>query len=55
MPREYREKVLEYSLETLEREKVIKEAIAGARYALESYPAGRPNILRRLKEKGKLQ
>ncbi|MBC7091512.1 MAG: dimethylmenaquinone methyltransferase [Nitrososphaeria archaeon] len=55
VPREYAEKVLEYALETLEREKVTREAIASARYALESYPAGRPNILRKLREKGKLQ
>lgn len=55
VPREYAEKVLEYALETLEKEKVTREAIAGARYALESYPAGRPNILRKLKEKSKMQ
>ena len=54
VPREYAEKVLEYALETLEKEKVTREAIMGARYALESYPAGRPNILKKLKEKGKV-
>jgi regulator of RNase E activity RraA len=54
VPREYAEKVLEYALETLEKEKVTREAIMGARYALESYSAGRPNILKKLKEKGKV-
>jgi len=54
VPREYAEKVLEYALETLEKEKVTKEAIKDARYALESYPAGRPNILKKLKGEGKV-
>ncbi|MEM2154280.1 MAG: hypothetical protein QXY76_05150 [Nitrososphaeria archaeon] len=54
VPREYAAKVLEYALETLYKEKSTKEAIMSARYALESYPAGRPNILKNLREKGKL-
>ncbi|MEM4523258.1 MAG: hypothetical protein QW738_08620, partial [Nitrososphaeria archaeon] len=54
VPREYAAKVLEYALETLDKEKSTKEAIMSARYALESYPAGRPNILKNLREKGKL-
>ena len=54
VPREYAEKVLEYALETLEKEKFTKDAIKDARYALESYPAGRPNILKKLKGEGKV-
>ncbi|MCX8189352.1 MAG: hypothetical protein N3F64_06540 [Nitrososphaeria archaeon] len=51
VPKEYAAKVLEYALETLEKENITKEAIKSSRYALESYPAGRPDILRKLKEK----
>jgi len=41
---------LELARETIEKEKITKEAIKEARYALESYPAGRPKILRELKK-----
>jgi 4-hydroxy-4-methyl-2-oxoglutarate aldolase len=51
VPKEYARKVLDLTAETLEKEKITKEAIKEARYALESYPAGRPRILKELKEK----
>ena len=50
-PKEYASKVLEIAQEILEKERITKEAIKQARYALESYPSGRPKILEELKKK----
>ena len=51
VPKEYAERVLKLATETMGREKITREAIKSTRYALESYPAGRPKILRDLKDK----
>jgi len=51
VPRELSKKVLELCMRTLEKEEISKKAIKDVRYALESYPAGRPEILENLKKR----
>lgn len=51
VPKEYAKKVLEKAWEIVEKEKISQEAIKSSRYALESYPPGRPKILEELRKK----
>jgi 4-hydroxy-4-methyl-2-oxoglutarate aldolase len=52
VPLEYAERVLKLANEIQKKEMMSIEAIKKARYALESYPAGRPEILKKI---GKLE
>ncbi|MCW4031896.1 MAG: RraA family protein [Candidatus Bathyarchaeota archaeon] len=48
VPLEYAERVLEQATEIQTKEKMTEKAIKKSRYALESYPAGRPEILKKI-------
>ena len=50
VPKEYAGKVLKLAAERTEKEKIVKEAMKSARYALEVYPIARFEMLRDLKD-----